>query len=207
MVPPTAKYVVLVYFVMVLCLDLLTALWRRRGKGGRVSSLNMLLFCATSEWCSPIFSFHFSLWLSCFPEKSTEEIRILLKVEDDYLNCLMICFHYGWGHRETILMERTAPPWSAAPFQKVNLKLLLACEYLLFLKDPMVNLLRLTRLIQVGKNLSEDVSTYGSKQGHLWDLWLTWDCIQSSLRISQGAEIMTLEVQLYRLSSRHAWAH
>lgn len=52
----------------------------------------MLLFCAISESSSPVFSFHFGLWLNCFPEKDTEEIMNLLKVKDDYLNSLEICF-------------------------------------------------------------------------------------------------------------------
>lgn len=64
----------------------------------------------------------------------------------------MICWH-----REIILKERTAPPWSATLLRKVNLKLFLTSKYLPFLRDPTANLFRLTRKIQVGKDFSGDL--------------------------------------------------
>lgn len=60
------------------------------------------------------------------------------------INLLNDLLPIGPGHREIILMERTAPPWNATLFQNINLKVLLATAYLPFIRDRMVNLLRLT---------------------------------------------------------------
>lgn len=78
--------------------------------------------------------------------------------------------------RKIILRRGTAPLWSATLLWKVNLKLFLTSKYLPLLRDLMANLFRVT--IQVGEDLS---GASASQQGHLWELWVTWDCIQSVL--------------------------
>lgn len=214
MVPPTEKSVVLVYFVVVLCLDLLTVLWRRRGEDWETQYIAILCH----HWM--VFAhilFLFQLWPSCIPEKSTDRIRMELKVEDDYFSSQMICWH-----REIILKERKAPLWSATLLWKVNLKLFLMSKYVntftSFLRDPMANLFRLTRIIQMGEDLSGDLHqplacsrvTCETCEllGTVSNLWLCklfeiWESSCWGLVFSSGSAPTDLGIHICPLGKRH----